>query len=88
MTAIFVNTSAILGTNPTDDITSRKWLKKYRSITLDGRPEWQDTRSLSETEFQFGRLSLFNNTAYRGSWCKLFRRGSTFVSIRPGLRWT
>jgi len=79
--------SAFLGTNPTNDITSSKWSKKYRSITVDGRPEWQDTRSLSETECQFGRLSFFKSAAYRGSWCKFFSRGSTFVSIRPLLRW-
>jgi len=42
----------------------------------------------TETECQFGRLSFFKIAAYRGSWRKLFSRGSTFVSIRPGLRWT
>ena len=37
-------------------------------------------------ERQLGRLSLFNNAAYRGSWCKSFSRGSTFVVIRPTSR--
>jgi hypothetical protein len=39
------------------------------------------------TELQFGRLSFFNKVVYRGSWCKLFRRGSTFVPISPPSRW-
>jgi hypothetical protein len=39
-------------------------------------------------ERQFGRLSFFNNAANRGSWCKLFSRGSTLVSMRPAFRWT
>ena len=34
-------------------------------------------RSLSQTECQFGKLSFFNNAAYRGSLCKLFSSGST-----------
>jgi hypothetical protein len=38
--------------------------------------------------FQVGKLSFFNNAANRGSWCKLFSRGSTLVSMRPALRWT
>jgi hypothetical protein len=89
-----VTTSAFLATNPTGDsylpscpITSSKWSKKYQSIMLDVRPEWQDTRSLSEAECQFGRLSFFKNAAYRGSLCKLFSRGSTFVNIILGSRW-
>src|SRR5216684_40350 len=48
-----------------------------RFSLLDARPEWQDTRSLSQTECQFGKLSFFNNAAYRGSLCKLFSSGST-----------
>jgi hypothetical protein len=88
-----LTSSAFLRTNPTGDsylpscpITSSKWSKKYQSIMLDVRPEWQDTRSLSETECQFGRLSFFKSAANRGSLCKLFSRGSTFVAIRPGPR--
>jgi hypothetical protein len=42
---------------------------------------------LGDNMFQIGKLSFFNNAAYRGSWCKLFSSGSTFVSIRPALRW-
>jgi len=89
-----VNTSAFLRTNPTGDsylsscpITSSKWSKKYQSIMLDVRPEWQDTRSLSEAECQFGRLSFFKNAANRGSLCKLFSSGCTFVYIKLGSRW-
>jgi hypothetical protein len=36
---------------------------------------------------QIGRLSFFKNAVYRGSPCKLFSRGSTFVPIRPLSRW-
>jgi hypothetical protein len=43
-------------------------------------PEWVNV-------FQVGKLSFFNNAAYRGSWRKLLSRGSTFVWIRPALRW-
>src|SRR5580700_7329112 len=43
---------------------------------LDFTPEWQDTRRLSETECQFGRLSFFKSAANRGSLRKLFSRGS------------
>jgi hypothetical protein len=32
---------------------------------------------------QFGRFSFFKNAANRGSPCKFFSRGSTFVRIRP-----
>jgi len=39
------------------------------------------------TIFQVGNLSFFNHAAYRGSLCKLFSRGSTFVPIRPPSRW-
>lgn len=88
-----VNTKVFLGTNPTGDsylpscpITFSKWSKKYQSIMLDLRPERQDTRSLSETECQFGKLSFFKNSANRGSSCKFFRRGSIFVDIRLGSR--
>jgi hypothetical protein len=54
--------------------------------------------SLSETEGnpvtmpvfrcarQFGRRSFVKNAANRGSPCKPFSRGSTFVSIRLGSR--
>src|ERR1700688_1529838 len=38
-----------------------------------------------QSELQLGRLSFFNKAGYRGSWCKLFRRGSTFVSIKSSL---
>src|SRR5260370_250066 len=86
-----VNASAFLATNPTGDsylpswpITSSKWSKKYQSILLDARPEWQDTRSLSQTECQFGKLSFFKSAANRGSLCKLFSSGSIFVDIRLG----
>ena len=43
---------------------------------------------LENKMFQVGKLSFFNNAAYRGSLRKLFSRGSTFVWIRPALRWT
>jgi len=46
-----------------------------------------DSVTFSETEPQFGRLSFFKNVANRGSLCKLFSRGFTFVEIRPELRW-
>ena len=39
-------------------------------------------------KFQIGRLSFFKNAANRGSLCKLFSRGSTFVTIRAPSRWT
>src|SRR6266550_4573910 len=42
---------------------------------------------VEETRFQVGKCSFLNNPAYRGSWCKLFSRGSTLVVIRPLLRW-
>ena len=35
---------------------------------------------------QVGRLSFFKNAANRGSLCKLFSRGSTFIAIRLGSR--
>src|SRR6266852_565616 len=83
----------VLGTNPAGDsylpswpITSSKWSKKYQSTLLDARPEWQDTRSLSQTECQFGKLSFFKSAANRGSLCKLFSSGSIFVDIRLGSR--
>ena len=38
-------------------------------------------------QIQVGKFSFFNNAAYRGSWCKLFSRGSVLVSIIPLLRW-
>ena len=37
--------------------------------------------------FQVGRFSFFKNEVYRGSPCKLFSRGSTFVKIKPLSRW-
>src|SRR4029077_13082779 len=41
----------------------------------------------SDNVFQVGKLSFFNNAAYRGSWRKLLSRGSTFVSFTPLTRW-
>jgi hypothetical protein len=38
-------------------------------------------------ERQFGKLSFFKSAANRGSLCKLFSRGSTFVDIMLGSRW-
>jgi hypothetical protein len=36
--------------------------------------------------FQVGRLSFFKSAANRGSLCKLFSKGSTFVSTKPSSR--
>src|SRR5258707_15800149 len=35
---------------------------------------------------QFGKLSFFKRAANHGSLCKLFSRGSRFVSIKPSSR--
>src|SRR6267378_4278366 len=37
-------------------------------------------------ERQFGRLSFFKRAANRGSLCRLFNSGSTFVKIKPSSR--
>jgi hypothetical protein len=37
-------------------------------------------------QIQVGKFSFFNNAAYRGSWRRLFNRGSTFTPISPELR--
>ena len=50
----------------------------------DGR---RHARQADLADFQVGKLSFFKNAANRGSLCKLFSSGSTFVSIRPALRW-
>src|SRR6202521_3703131 len=56
-----------------------RWL---RGVDLNHRPlghEWV------QSELQFDWLSFFNKGADRGCWCKLFRRGSTFLSIKSAL---
>jgi hypothetical protein len=80
---------------------SRKWPRPHRALKahrLDRLrfhvhrsqcriPTFGSVAKLGEYTFQIGKLSFFNNAAYRGSLCKLFSRGSTFVPIRPPSRW-
>ena len=74
------------GEDALDPGLQRKWRSLGRMPSAPVRPSSAVTK-LGDNMFQIGKLSFFNNAAYRGSWCKLFSSGSTFVSIRPALRW-
>jgi hypothetical protein len=59
-----------------------------RTVSWNGVEWWVPVLpwgSMTAERFcQFGRLSFFKNAVYRGSLCKLFSRGSTFVPIILG----
>ncbi len=68
------------------------------SIARDQQESFQELREFWKSRlpqitlgygnvYQVGKLSFFKNAANRGSLCKLFNRGSTFVSITPPSRW-
>jgi hypothetical protein len=73
------------------------FISPYRSRSRSHRPwlpevfrsagcqcDWAN-RAFGTSDNQVGRFSFFKSAANRGSLCKLFSRGSTFVKIKPSL---